>query len=143
MNRQYYLTIVGCAALGIILATSAFILSERQSQSLPAVETSPKSIVVSFTIEGLYDKKEIATDGNATVLEMLTALNADDPELNLVTKDYGSMGTLIEAMNGLYNGTDGKYWQYTVNGVMPPVGVHALTLSEGDSVEWKFTNSSL
>ena len=36
------------------------------------------------------------------------------------------------------NGQDDKYWQYWVNGEMPPVGAGRYQLSGKERVEWKF-----
>jgi hypothetical protein len=76
-----------------------------------------------------------------TMLEVLKALDKQDAALKLSTKDYPDMGTLILAMNNQTNGTEKKYWQYKVNGVMPQIGAGSYKLHNGDSVEWFFTTS--
>jgi len=45
---------------------------------------------------------------------------------------------LINSINGVVNGEDGKYWQYYVNGDIPMVGADKYTVSNGDYVEWRF-----
>ncbi len=47
---------------------------------------------------------------------------------------------LIDSINGVVNGQDGKYWQYYVNdGDIPPmVGADQYKISNGDNVLWRF-----
>ena len=49
---------------------------------------------------------------------------------------YGS--TLIDAIHGIRGGTDGKYWQYYVNGDCPMIGADHYQVANGDSVTWSF-----
>ncbi|MFA6304225.1 MAG: DUF4430 domain-containing protein [Patescibacteria group bacterium] len=68
------------------------------------------------------------------VLEKLTTANT----LELITKDYPSMGVLVEKIGDKTNGQDNKYWQYYVNGEKPQIGADRFNLSGGELVEWKF-----
>jgi hypothetical protein len=36
------------------------------------------------------------------------------------------------------NGTDRKYWQYFVNGILAPVGADSYVPKEDDVIEWRF-----
>ena len=45
---------------------------------------------------------------------------------------------LIDSINGVANGEDGKYWQYYVNGDIPMVGADKYAVSNGDYIEWRF-----
>jgi hypothetical protein len=46
--------------------------------------------------------------------------------------------TLVNSINNAVGGTDGKYWQYYVNGVCPMVGADKYIVSNGDVVTWSF-----
>ena len=93
---------------------------------------------VTLSIEGVYEATTTPIESGETVLELLTRLNATDPNLNLATQDYGDMGVLVTALGGLVNGTDGKYWQYQVDGEMPMIGADQYELSDGKTVLWEF-----
>lgn len=107
---------------------------EKSSASTtPAVTDS-----ITLTIQSVYQATTTAISSGQTVLELLALLNLNDPTLELVTQDYGDMGVLVTAMGGLVNGTDGKYWQYTVNEVPPLIGADQYELHAGDAVVWEF-----
>jgi hypothetical protein len=57
-----------------------------------------------------------------------------------VTSTYYTQfdSTLIDSINNAAGGTDGKYWQYYVNGQLPNVGADKCLISNGDSVRWSF-----
>lgn len=46
--------------------------------------------------------------------------------------------TLVNAINNAVGGTDGKYWQYYVNGELPNVGADKYIVSNGDILTWSF-----
>lgn len=48
----------------------------------------------------------------------------------------------IEAINGVENGEDNRYWQYYVNGKFADVGCSNYFLHNNDIVEWRFESSS-
>lgn len=104
-------------------------------------QEAPQSGSVLLSVQGLYAGKQVAITQDETALEVLQKLDAADPQLRLSTKEYAGLGTLVDGMHGLKNGTDKKYWQYKVNGVMPQIGAGAYTLKTGDSVEWTFSAS--
>lgn len=45
---------------------------------------------------------------------------------------------LINSIKNTIGGTDGKYWQYYVNGQLPNVGSDKYILSNGDVLTWRF-----
>ena len=46
--------------------------------------------------------------------------------------------TLIESINNVVSGTDGKYWQYSVNGELPTIGADKYIVTNGDTIRWSF-----
>ena len=46
--------------------------------------------------------------------------------------------TLIDSINNAVGGTNGKYWQYYVNGELPNIGADKCMITNGDSLLWSF-----
>lgn len=46
--------------------------------------------------------------------------------------------TLINSINNAVGGTDGKYWQYYVNGQLPNIGADKCMLTNGNLLKWSF-----
>jgi len=59
-------------------------------------------------------------------------------KVSLKTYDFG---TLLEGINGVKNGTEGKYWLYYLNGQMPMLGIDSQEVKAGDKIEFKFEKS--
>ncbi len=141
MNKKIVWQIIG---LVVIIAALIFGLpvvlknSTNQPKTDSQVIDSKQTQSASITIEGLYANKAIANPENQTVLEVLQSVNSLDQQVRLSTKAYSGLGVLVESIAGITNGTDGKYWQYKVNGVMPQVGADQYKLKAGDTIEWYF-----
>ena len=101
-------------------------------------ETEEEVDAITLTIEGVYEATTTPIESGETVLELLTRLDATNSNLSLTTEDYGDTGVLVTAMGGLVNGTDGKYWQYQVDGETPMVGADQYELTDGKTVLWEF-----
>lgn len=63
---------------------------------------------------------------------------ASKSAIKMTYKNYEGLGSLIQSLNGLENGSGGKYWQYWVNNQYGKVGAGNYKPSAGDSIEWKF-----
>lgn len=46
--------------------------------------------------------------------------------------------TMINSINNVVSGTEGKYWQYYVNDMLPNVGADKYIVTNGDMVRWSF-----
>lgn len=46
--------------------------------------------------------------------------------------------TLVNSINNVVGGTDGKYWQYYVNGNLPTIGADKYIIANGDLLTWSF-----
>ncbi len=106
------------------------------------VPTDGRTGSISLSIQGMSASERLEVS-NVTLLQILTALNEQRPSMQLSTKTYTGIGTLVDGMYGMHNGEDNKYWQYTVNGVMPQIGADAYIPQPGDSIEWYFAESAL
>ena len=139
--KKYYT--LGILAVIILIVGSVIVFSLSTNTSVPAQQNIQNAeISVSLSIDGLYETKLFNAQSGETVLSLLQRLNMTDPRLALGVKEYSGLGVLVENIGKLRNGTDNKYWQYTVNGVMPQIGANKFTLSNGDQIKWSFATSA-
>lgn len=132
-----------------IIATHSFSTTTTKQSSpvaekLRASETSEalQENRIFITIEGLYSEVPVYMLSGGTALTLLRELDARDTRVQLGVKEYAGLGALVVSMHGEKNGTDDRYWQYTVNHVAPQIGADAYVLHDGDVVEWRFAESS-
>jgi hypothetical protein len=135
MIRKLIVAIIVATAVVLVLVETA-----GDRETIPQVQKQSGVAVVA--IQGLYEGVEVPVNGEVTVLEMLKQLDTQDAAVRLGTKKYEGLGVLVDALNGMKNGMDNKYWQYTVNGVMPQIGADTYKPGAGDRIEWRFTTSA-
>lgn len=141
MMKRYAWQIAGMTAIGLALVfVLSAVVEKEHTPEVPRQEATQTN-VVSISIEGLYASTSVSVFSGESVLDLLKALNAGDQQIELETKDYAGLGVLVESMVGKKNGTNNRYWQYKVNGVMPQVGADAYGLQNGDTVQWYFASS--
>lgn len=80
---------------------------------------------------------EIVLATSTTVFSALQDLSQQE-KFTVTYKVYPEMGVLVQGINGVVNGTDDKYWQYWVDGILGEVAANKKLLKAGDKVEWKF-----
>lgn len=136
-------------AIVVVLAAGLLVLGWQKSKETGVVKGVAEQVVpaetisVNLVVEGLEGLPAVLEFKKDTVLlEALKEFNLEHPALNLQTKDFGAMGVLVEQLGSQKNGTDGKYWQYFVNDVLPMVGADKYVLQNNDRVEWKFAKSA-
>ncbi len=101
----------------------------------------PKDEKVDLYIKGykgvILDEKNIIISNNETVL-------------NLTTRILSSKGIEYENINGYIASIDnqsqldrgeGSGWMYSVNGIYPNVGAGLVSLKNGDSIKWLYTEN--
>jgi hypothetical protein len=142
MNKKTLWSIVGAGAIvGFTIFGLTYITEQPQTQQEERAHIQNDEGHISLTIQGLQAYETVSISEHQILLDVLTELNAADRNLQLATKEYPGLGTLVESMAGKTNGSDNKYWQYKVNGVMPQVGADHYKLVDGDTVEWNFVTS--
>ncbi len=142
MNKKTIWSIIGASAIvGVTLFGLTYIIEQPQTHQEERTHIQIEDRHISLSIQGLQIYTALPISEGQTLLDVLTALNATDPNLQLSTEEYLGLGTLVESMAGNTNGTDNKYWQYKINGVMPQVGADHYKLADGDTVEWSFVAS--
>ena len=70
-----------------------------------------------------------------TLLERASSRNSFSLEYTYY-EEFDAM--LIDSINNVENGEDGKYWQYYVNEDIPMIGADKYIVSNGDYIEWRF-----
>ncbi len=124
--------------IAVVLTFVAILLGVAfvQLPSEPAVETA-STFHVSLAIDGILPLHQTDVAGGTTALELLREESTEEG-FALIEKEYAGLGTLVEAIGTSTNGTDGKYWTYTVNGQFAQKGADAYALQSGDAIEWTF-----
>ena len=120
--------------------------SASNSTYLTPLATSPNTFVLSVNTfnlvlnlsSGQKSLQENFTDGE-NLYDALKAATAKEG-ISMTSKEYPRMGYLVESIGGEKNGTDGKYWQFLVNGKYANEGASSYRIKTGDVIEWKFSN---
>lgn len=123
---------VGASILGIFLYNAPTPNTGESTQHQGEIN------VITITIDGGETFANIPVAAQDTVLDVLNQLHEANEHVDLVTKEYAGIGVLVQSMYGRENGTDNKYWQYTINGIMPQVGADKAKVKAGDSILWQF-----
>lgn len=132
----------GCAATAPVSKTDPTAGQQLNNQ---AIKQSSVVLQINFDdvkIENnlLFELTEIAPAETAFTL---TQKSLASREIPFEFKDYGAdLGILVEQIGDQKNGTDGKYWQYQVNGQYADVGAGKYIVKPGDKIEWRFAESS-
>lgn len=82
---------------------------------------------------------EIEVKEETTAFHLLKKVS-EAAGFEIKTSQY-EYGIFIEAILGVENGQDDKYWLYYLNGQMPPVAADKQLVKPGDKVEFRFEKS--
>lgn len=136
------------------------------SSALPAVTISPDPTVEAATttktkepvttpipahqqITLIFQGPKETASYKISVSKKITVIDAmrmaQTQGLILKTKDYGApLGILIEGINNISNDSKNqKYWTLYVNDIRAAVGASTATVTPGDTITWKFENTTL
>ncbi len=141
MSKKTIWQIIGVGAIVVALLFGISAIIDRKEAPSEPLQEASLTQTATVTIEGLYVGKDVQFSAPKTVLEILQQLDAEQKEVQLTTKEYPGLGTLVESIGGKTNGANDEYWQYKVNGVMPQVGADKLEVKNGDVIEWYFDKS--
>ena len=143
MKKNIYI-IIGAGI--IIIIGSCLLFSDNfwqpnVKETSVSLETVKKEVTLVID-NGQGDSKTFNAEfkEGMTPFDLLKA-ETEKSALTLETKNY-DMGVFIEAIGGIKNGKDGKYWLYYVNGEMPMVSADKMVIKAGDKVEFKFEKST-
>lgn len=138
LNKIFIVVTVAVILLGVL----TFFIKPVDAPTPESTDSAlSEDITATLSITDFVTDAPVAVTADTSVLSVLQTLNENNPDLQLATESYEGLGTLVTSMAGQENGTDGQYWQYTVDGVMPQVGADAYVLQGGEAVVWEFKAS--
>jgi|GEM_PF-2368144 len=118
---------------------------DKKTKLSVAPSTQPTSAVINITCiaPNKNFSYKISATKQTTVIAVM--LEAQQQGLILKTKDFGApLGMLIEEINNISNDSKNqKYWTLYVNNIRSAVGASTATVSPGDTITWKFENTTL
>lgn len=100
-----------------------------ESDSLGIERSSNAKIVVEGTTYDFF------ADGETSLYELMIELQTRG--LVIKTKKFGSLGYLIDGINGK-DSRDGYYWTLYINGLESNVGASLYVPKTNDIIEWKY-----
>lgn len=104
--------------------------------SVEAPSTARATISATLSIENHgTDVHDIAQGTSA--LELLRTQVAQK-NLTLKERKYEGLGTFIEQIGDMQNGSAGKYWHYYINNTLAPVSADSYVIMHNDLIEWRF-----
>ena len=87
--------------------------------------------------DGYISEHQITPYQDSTVFSLLKNL-AQKKGFDIESTVYKEMGVFVESIDGIENGSQGKYWQYWVNDELPMKAADKIRIQGDDIVEWKF-----
>ncbi|MBI3273884.1 MAG: DUF4430 domain-containing protein [Candidatus Colwellbacteria bacterium] len=133
------LIIVSVLALGLLGAS--FLVDTEAPFEIPVASdtVSRAELIVDF---GNGVPKSFALEPHGENLFVLTKNKLSQSGIELGYEKYAGLGELITRIGDKKGGTDGKYWQYWVNGNYAQVGASSYSVKPDDVIEWKFTGQA-
>jgi len=138
--------ILGVSLIGaIFLVSQGYLLTKNEINGLTRAkvvrEVSQKKVLYIINKGGGESTSyQMLLPENSSVFSLLEELSERE-NFDIETTIYPEMGVLVENIDGAYNGTDNKYWQYWVNGELPMKAADKKEIKEGDEIEWRFAPS--
>lgn len=133
MHKRF---VIGAIAVLTIIA-GGFAYTQLNREPVAEITQTPRIIEVTLAIADVLPTYRVEIDEGTSVLELIRKESIREGFV-MSEKEYAGLGILVERLGDFENGTDGKYWTYTVNGVFAPVGADVYTPKAGDLIEWTF-----
>jgi len=130
---------VAIAVLGLIaLSLSGTAMQVPPKSEIWLDKSQQTSVTFIIKADGWTLTDNLVAYPGDTVFSLLKRCSADHGFTVKYTYYQAYDSTLVDSINNRAGGTDGKYWQYYVNGVCPMVGADKYLVTNGDSVTWSF-----
>lgn len=112
-------------------------------ENLPAVEPTSSVIILKISSPEKSSSYNIPVNKSLSVIDVMKI--AEEQGMILKTKDYGTpLGMLVEAINNISNDSkEQKYWTLYINDKMSVTGASSTIVNPGETVTWKFENTTL
>lgn len=106
-------------------------LSEPTPQVLPADEKRSAKIIQRIILPGSEKEEELIVVRNVeSALDILKRTHRVD------IQTY-SFGDIVNGVDGVSGGKDGRYWIYYINGKQSDIGAGEYEVKDGDTIIWK------
>lgn len=137
MHRLIIVSIV-CVVIASGLLVASLVIDPTGFEQASSLQE--QSFEVRIRTSGEERSYEVMTEAG----EQLTAFSAlqklaERYTIPLVYDPPADMGVFVRSIDGVDNGTDGRYWVYEINGRQVPVAADKSFLTPGDVLLWKFT----
>lgn len=138
-RKELIMTVIGAAVVVSLSISAIAVISSMDVGSLDRNVTV--TVIVDFG-DGSVLRLEHVTTSNRTVFGALMEAARPCHGNFTVRWTYWAQydSVLVDEINGIRNGEDGRYWQYWVNGEYGNVGADRYVLKGGEVVEWRFTS---
>ena len=139
-TKKVIFLLLGVLILAIVLFAGSQQLSTPPNTINSSTQTLEQSIFsLSFDFGSGAEKisQSLNFQKGENLLDAMIQTN-----LKIETKTYVGLGSIIESINDFKSGTNGKYWQYWVNGKYSQVGASAYQIQPGDVIEWRFSSEN-
>lgn len=135
-------------SLILLIIALAIVFSDRfgMKEAVLSPETPlEESEILETAICIIDDGKDSPKNYEIEIKEEITAFDllkkvSEEASFKIKTSQY-EYGIFIEAIGGVENGQDGKYWLYYLNGQMPSVAADKQLVKPGDRLEFRFEES--
>jgi len=130
---------VAVVVLGLIaLSFTGTALNVPEKSEIWLEKSDQTSVQITIFGDGWTINQKLVAYESDTVLSLLERCGKRNG-FTVESTYYAQFdATLIESINGVVNGNNGKYWQYYVNGELPMIGADKCPITNGDSLRWSF-----
>jgi len=95
-----------------------------------AIAARPRLIITADASGQIVLDKIIRVDPGTNAFDAMLSV------ANVGYQDYGSLGVMIETINGT-SPKENEFWKLFVNGEQAALGISAITINEDTTIEWK------
>lgn len=122
----------------IALSFTGTALQVPEKSEIWLEKSDETSVTMIITGNGYTNEYNIIAYNDDTVFSLLERISSKNDFSFEYTYYEQFDSILIDSINNVVNGEDGKYWQYYINGEIPMIGADKYKVSNGDYVEWIF-----
>lgn len=143
MKKYIFFSIAAVIIIGAAVFSGMLVLRPPAvvaPATLPRTATSSVALLADFGPRRIVSLSAVPLPDETLGEFMERVLVAEHIPLRFQT--YGDLGRLVAAIGEYTNGTEGRYWQYWVNGAYATVGADAYRPRPGDTVQWRFTKEN-
>lgn len=142
--KNNVVTTISLIVIALAISGGGYLLYTTTNATKGETTPSTEEIVLkhgTLLVDGVLEDVPYVAMADASALAILRAIT-DGRKISITTKEYEGLGALVTAIGQYENGTDGKYWQYTINGAAPSIGADTYIPQEGDVIAWTFSASA-